>query len=207
MSWLAPNLARTPFENLRPLRRISLSLAVAALALTVWNVGTWLRTGAGAAEKAAELERLGSETEQARARTATLEAELRAADLEAMNEQVEFLNRKIAERTFSWNDLLDDLVDTLPPTVRIRRLSPQLFRQARARRQSETTPRQGEEIRLALSAEAEDGDSELELIDHLFAHPRFETPDPGRDSTGADGLVQFDLSVLYRPRTRQEAEP
>jgi len=207
VSWLAPNLARSPFENLRPLRRVSISLALVAVALTAWNVGTWLRTGAGAAEKAAELERLSAETEKAKAETETLEAELRSADLEAANEQVEFLNEKIAERTFSWNDLLDDLVETLPPKVRIRRLSPQLSRRSRARGQRDSAPKKDEEITLVLSAEAEDGDSELELIDNFFSHPRFETPDPGRDSVGADGLVQFDVTVLYRPRSRWEREP
>ena len=207
MSWLAPNLARHPFENLRPLRRVAISLTVVALLLTSWNLGTWLRTGAGAAEKAAELERLSAETGKAKAEIATLEAELATADLEAVNEQVEFLNQRIAERTFSWNHLLDDLVEALPPTARIRQLTPVLSRGASSRKARGAAPEAGEVITLNLTAEAEDGESQLALIDRFFAHPRFEGPNPGRDSVGNDGLVRFDVSVLYRPRPEAETAP
>ena len=207
MSWIAPNLAHAPFENLRPLRRISLALATLALLLTAWNVGTWLRTGAGAAEKGAELERLTLETEKRKAEIATLEAELSAVDLDAMNEQVEFLNERIADRAFSWNGFFDDLAEVIPPGVRIRQLAPARQRGAERspRRQARKTT--GEVVEISLTAEAEDGEQELELIDRLFAHPRFESPDLSRDAVRPGGPQEFAFVVLYHPRTAPEAEP
>lgn len=207
MSWIAPNLARAPFENLRPLRRISLALTIFALLLTAWNVGTWQRTGAGAAEKGAELERLTLETEKRKDEIATLEAELAAVDLDAMNEQVEFLNERIADRAFSWNSFFDDLAEVVPSGVRIRQLAP-----AR-QKDSERSPRRqarkatSEVVEIALTAEAEDGDQELELIDRLFAHPRFESPDLSRDAVQPGGPHDFAFVVVYHPRAAQEAEP
>ena len=58
MSWQAPNLARRPFVNLRPLRRTSIALTVVGVALTAWNAASYLRAGSGAAAKSAEVARL-----------------------------------------------------------------------------------------------------------------------------------------------------
>jgi len=207
MSWIAPNLARQPFENLRPLRRISLVLAVLALLLTGWNVATWLRTGAGAAERAAELERLTAETTKAHAEIETLEADLRAAGLDEMNDQVAFLNEQIAARTFSWNQLFEDLVEVLPPGVRLRRVTPNLQRSKRPnRRQPEAQPRE-ELVSLELAGEAESQQMYLAFIDQLFASQRFQATDPSGDSEGDDRLVQFHLTTLYRPGHGQEVAP
>jgi Tfp pilus assembly protein PilN len=207
LSWIAPNLAHAPFENLRPLRRISLLLAILALLLTAWNVGTWLRTGAGAAEKGAELERLTLETEKRKAEIATLEAELTTLDLDAMNEQVEFLNERIADRAFSWNAFFEDLAEVIPSGVRIRQLAPS--RQSGAERGSQRRARKttSEVVEISLTAEAEDGEQELELIDRLFAHPRFESPDLSRDAVRPGGPHEFAFIVVYHPRITPEAEP
>lgn len=207
MSWIAPNLAQAPFENLRPLRRISLLLAILALLLTAWNVGTWLRTGAGAAEKASDLERLTLETEKRKAEIATLEAELSTVDLDAINEQVEFLNERIADRAFSWNRFFDDLAEVIPPGVRIRQLAPARQRDAERSPRRRARRATSEVVEISLTAEAEDGEQELELIDRLFAHPRFESPDLSRDAVQPGGPHDFAFIVVYHPRIESEAGP
>jgi len=207
VSWIAPNLAQAPFENLRPLRRVSLLLAILGLLLTGWNVGTWLRTGAGAAEKGAELERLTAETEKKTAEIATLETELRAVDLDAMNDQVEFLNERIADRAFSWNDFFDDLSEVIPYGVRIRQLSPARERAGERSRTRRARREVDELVRISLTAEAEDGDQELELIDRLFAHPRFESPDLSRDAARPGSPHDFSFLVVYHPGVAKETGP
>jgi len=210
VSWIAPNLAHRPFENLRPMRRISLLLTLLAILLTAWNVATWLRTGAGAAEKAAELERLTAETAKARAEIETLESDLRSANLEEANQQIEFLNEQIAARTFSWNHLFEDLVEVLPSGVRLRRVTPSVERSRRSGR-SERTRRPaspGEElVSLELSGEAESQEMYREFIDRLFASDRFQSTNPSGDTEGDDRLVQFNLSTLYRPGGSAGATP
>lgn len=209
MSWQAPNLARARFENLRPLSRISLLTAAAALALTAWNATTWVRTGAIGAEKAAELERLTRETAEARARVATLEADLRAADLEAENERAEFLNQCIAERAFSWNLLLDRLVAAMPTGVQLHQLSPSVAPRGRGRSRVAASAIEPEKVGLKISGQAEDDEALLELVDRLFGDPHFRAPDLASESTRDDGLVQFNLAVQYLPgddARRAEAE-
>jgi Tfp pilus assembly protein PilN len=193
MSWQAPNLAHHPFENLRPVRRTALVFWLAAVGLTGWNVTTWYAAGAGAKEKTAELARLQRETREASARVDTLEHDLAGADLEAENKRTAFLNARIAERVFSWNLLLDRLVETLPEGVRLRQLSPDAGRRdARATQGIET-------VALSISGEAQDDDALLEFIDRLFADPRFGRPDLARQATRDDGIVQFELAVEYQP--------
>lgn len=200
MSWPAPNLARARFENLRPVRRVTALLALAAAGLTAWNVATWLAAGAGAQERASELEQLLRETGAARERVATLEHDLAGSDLEAENRRAVFLNDRIAERVFSWNLLLDQLVETLPEGVRLRQLSPVTGRRV--------APGRGgfESVALAIGGEAESDEALLEFIDRLFADPRFGRPDLARQAIRDDGIVVFDLTVAYRPGA-EEAGP
>lgn len=204
MTWQAPNLAREPFENSRPARRVALALGLVALALTAWNVGTWWRTGAGAAERAHELERLTGTTAEAKARIATLESDLAAADLERANEEAEFLNERIDERTFSWNRLLDDLVEAMPAGVRLRSLSPareagRTTGQRPRRRRVTPTGTEERDVELRIRGDAEDDEALLELVDRLFAHPAFRDPNLAGESRTSAGELVFDLSVVYRP--------
>lgn len=196
MSWQAPNLARQPFLNLRPLRRAAAALTIVGLALTAWNVASYLRAGSGAAQRSAEMARLAAETAAARARLATIESDLAARDLAAENRRALFLNERIAERTFDWNALFDRLAEVLPRGVRLRSLTPRLG----------AAPADGDAARqkvsLALDAEAEDGEAMLELVDNLFAHSAFASPNLSRESRQRGGEIDFDLSVDYFPEAR-----
>jgi Tfp pilus assembly protein PilN len=211
VTWQAPNLAHEPFENRRPARRLGLVLGLAALGLTAWNVGTWWRTGAGAAERAHELDRLTVTTAEARERIATLETDLAAADLQRANAEALFLNERIDERAFSWNRLLDDLVEALPPGVRLRQLSPQLERgltvgTSRARRGAPESLDQ-RDVWLRIRGEAEDDEELLEFVDRLFGHPAFSEPNLAGENRASSGALSFDLSVIYRPdRTSAASE-
>jgi len=207
VTWQAPNLAREPFENRRPARRLGLLLGLVALALTAWNVGTWWRTGAGAAERAHELARLTASTAEARERIATLETDLAAADLQRANAEALFLNERIDERAFSWNRLLDDLVEALPPGVRLRQLSPQLESgrttggTSRARRGAPALLEQ-RDVWLRIRGEAADDEELLAFVDRLFAHPAFSEPNLSSENRASSGVLSFDLSVIYRPDRR-----
>ncbi len=198
MIWQAPNLAREPFLNLRPLHRVAAVLILAALGLTGWNVASYLRAGRGEESRVAEINRLDGETTAARQRLDTIEHDLAAIDLAAENRRVEFLNQRIEERSFSWNLLFDHLAANLPDGVRLRSLAPRLAPAAGrqgAHAASERTP-----ILLGIRAEADDDESMLAFVDHLYADPAFASPDlkkERRDARG--GPLAFDLSVVYLP--------
>ena len=196
MSWQAPNLARAPFLNLGPLRRVAALLWLVAIAWTAWNATAAVRAGSGAAARAAELERLEGESATARARLATLESDLAARDLAAEDRRVSFLNQRIDQRTFSWNRLFDRLAAVLPPTVRLRQVTPRQLEAAPSEPPDGAAPRP---VQLDLSAAAADDEAMLELVDRLFAADAFADPNLARERRQDDGEVSFELSVVYRP--------
>lgn len=203
MSWIAPNLARRPFANLRPLRRLAALLWIVALALTAWNVVSTNRAGSDAAARQAELERLERSSEAARERLATIEADLARRDLAAQNELVRFLNERIERRTFSWNRLLDHLAEVTPADVRILRLTPRAGgRDADAAsplaRGGLAAPQEARAVALRISADARDAEAMLELVDRLFEHPAFASPNLSRESRQG-GRTGFDVTTIYDP--------
>lgn len=191
MSWQAPNLARDPFVNRRPVVRTSAALTLAALALTGWNAVSYLRAGSGAATMAAEIQRLERESAEARARLATIERDLASQDLAALNRRTTFVNARIEERTFSWNLLFTRLAEALPRGVRLASLSPRFGEQPAAG--DERAP-----VVLQIKGEAEEGEALLEFVDRLFEHPAFDSPNLSREGQSGGGLG-FDLRVVYLP--------
>lgn len=202
--WQEPNLARAPFVNERPVRRLAVTLWV--LFAIVGGLDVWQSRASRlqTSTQLAELVRLNRETVQARERAATLERELRAADLPAQNERTEFLNRRLAERAFSWSSLLESLTQVMPRGVRLVRLSPEGFaseqRRAGAKAQTAATTR----VALRITGEAEETEALLEFVDRLFQHPAFDRPNLARESEKKDLRIQFDLAVAYLPEVAGE---
>lgn len=192
MSWQAPNLARDPFVNQRPLVRASLLFAVAAIALTLFNVISYLRAGSGVATLATEITRLERETAASRARLATIDHDLANRDLVALNRKTEFVNARIEERTFSWNLLFTRLAEAQPRGVRLASLKPQFGKKA-------ADGKSRAPVELHIKGEAEDGEALLEFVDKLFAHPAFDSPNLTREGRAGGGVTEFDLHVVYLP--------
>jgi hypothetical protein len=197
------NLSRRPFLNSRPVVRISLLLLLLGLALLLWNVVQFQRYLEESADKRAQIERGEREIARQEQVGAELQGRLAALDLEQLNERVEFLNEKIAERTFSWSLLLDRLTDALPNDVRLVRLTPRVNnreeqRQARRRAQAGEEDRR---IPLNISAESRDDKALLLFVDNLFAHPAFANPDLTRqERVDEEGnLLKFEVTVQYIP--------
>lgn len=199
--WQEPNLARAPFVNERPVRRLAITLWL--LFVVVGATGLWMaqtiRRETGT--QVAELVRLNAETVSARERATALEAELRRADLPAQNVRAEFLNRRIAERSFSWNRLLETLTQEMPRGVRLLRLSPGGFTRERGRATAETQTAVATRVALRITGEAEETEALLEFVDRLFQHPAFDHPNLSRETGKKDLKIQFELSVDYLPES------
>jgi hypothetical protein len=197
-SWQAPNLARDPFVNQRPLLRASAALALVAVVLTGWNVVSYLRAGSGAEAMATETARLERASAEARARLATLERDLARLDLAAYNRRAAFVNDRIRERSFSWNLLFTRLAEALPRGVRLASVTPR-FGDDLPGGDARSAGRGGAEVELRLRGEAEDGEALLEFVDSLFEHPAFDRPDLNREGQSQGAMTSFDLSVRYLP--------
>lgn len=204
------NLARRPFVNSRPVTRVALLLWAAGLLLLLVNVSLYWSYFAGSEELRGELAGAREQADTERATVDRLNAEITGLDLASQNDKVIFLNGKIAERTFSWSLLFDRLAAVMPNDLRLERLVPRGAgdeRGAAGRGGSGRSPlagrgrgaAPGEEVILTLRGQARNDEALLRFVDNLFTHPAFDEPDLTREDLGEDGLINFDLQVVYLP--------
>ena len=189
------NLAARPFENRRPKRRVATLLWILAGVATAWNLFLFVEYWRGSSTGRDDLRTVRAEVDERVTAIRELESALRSADLSSQNEQVRFLNRKIAERTFPWSRLFDDLAEVLPRNVRLESLAPSI---------PESKKRRGQEIAesiewidLRLRGIGKTSEDILVLLDAMFSASMFASPVLGGERD-ADGQVEFDLSVRYR---------
>ena len=195
------NLARRPFLNSRPVVRISLLLWVLGLVLLLANVYFFWDYLTRSADKRQQIARGDQEIERQQAWARELESRLDHIDLKSLNAKVDFLNQKIAERTFSWSLLLDRLAAVQPNDVRLSRLAPQTGERARRdlQRLRENRPESSsDEVFLIITGESRSDEALLRFVDKLF-DPPFREPNLTRTERGDDNLVKFELHVFYIP--------
>jgi Tfp pilus assembly protein PilN len=198
------NLASRPFVNTRPVTRVSILLWVLGLLLLLGNASLFWSYLSGSAEKRAELGRLEQEIQRQNQTVTQLEQRLASLDLEQQNRKVRYLNRKIAERTFSWSLLFDRLAEVLPNDVRLTRLAPKpLGRQDDKRPEEEPEESLDDRVLLVINGKSKSDEALLDFVDRLFAHSSFEEPDLPREAREeGDDQVEFDVRVTYIPGGR-----
>jgi Tfp pilus assembly protein PilN len=194
------NLSSRPFINTRPVTRVSILLWLLGLLLLLGNISLFWNYRSGSAEKLTELERLEQETQRQNQTVTQLRERLESLDLERQNRQVLYLNRKIAERTFSWSLLFDRIAAVLPDDVRVTRLAPRPLRKTTGRPDDELEPLD-DRVLLIIHGVSRSDEAVDDFVDRLFAHESFDDPDitrVAREDEG-DDTVEFDLRVTYTP--------
>ena len=182
-AWQGPNLARQPFLNQRPIERLALLLWLLALGAGAFATWRFRNIERDLGSKNADLVRFTEEAASARDRAAALQSALERADLPALNLRTEFLNRRIAERAFSWNRLLDRLTEVMPRGVRLRTLTPQAFAKETPHRAAPSTPTAAQtRVALRIDGQAEDTEALRVLVERLFAHPACDRPTLAREA-------------------------
>lgn len=195
----ALNLARRPFVNARPVVRTAVLLWLLGGGLLVANASLFWGYRASAAGKQAELELIRDRSAAEERKIAALATDLERARLPQLAQQVQFLNLRIAERTFAWGRLFDRLAEVLPWDVRIASLSPVsvLPVPVRAKGQAADMLVARDRFQLKIAGAAQSDEALLRFVDALFKHPAFQAPNLHREDR-RDG-VSFELSVTYLP--------
>lgn len=200
----ALNLARRALVNRRPLQRVVAALWIAAavvVAVDAVIVVRHLTSSSAGHGRLVELEREIADEVQTAQR---LERSLRAFDLADQNRHVEFLNAKIAQRTFPWSRLFEQLGEVLPDGVRLQSLRPMIGEDEEASSSAADDPaavvtaRPQRWVQLQIAGQAETDEAILELVDALFGHPAFSAPNL-RNEAQERGLYRFNLAVRYLP--------
>ena len=191
------NLASRPFANRRPVKRAGIALWSIALILTVVNGLLYWSYQSGSSEGREELQRVRSDIAAEGEALRALSDELKAFDLQALNPKADYLNERIAERTFPWSRLFDDLVEALPIQVRLSSLSPRAPDQRRLARDESAK----DWIELEIRGYAANGEALLDLVDALFEHPAFSAPTLLNERRDNAGEITFALNARYRSKS------
>lgn len=197
------NLASRPFVNARPVVRVTVALWVLGALLAVLAGWSFWGYYAGRTDLRRELAEIETSMEREREAIDTLGAELAGIELDNLNQRVQFINQRIAERTFSWSLLFDRLAEILPGDVRLVALSPRVEfdePERRRRRVVEVDNGERETAMLQIQAVARRGEAILELLDAMFASPPFERPNLHQETRDRGGEIRFTLDVGYLPQ-------
>ncbi len=191
------NLASKPFANRRPIKRAGFALWSIAVVLSVINGLLFWSYLSGSSEGREALESVRNDIETEGTTLRELSDELKAFDLQAMNPKADYLNERIAERTFPWSRLFDDLVEAMPIQVRLSSLSPRPPDQRQRRRDSEAP----DWIELEIRGYAANGEALLNMVDALFEHPGFAAPTLLNERRNDAGETSFTMTARYRSKS------
>ena len=118
------NLASRPYRDYRPVYAVVVVVSLLISFMLLNNIETgyrYARDTRTTREKIAAIEQQTSVEED---RTAQAQQRTRSFNVKVLSDQAQFVNARLAERAFSWSELLDRLERVLPDDVRIESISP-----------------------------------------------------------------------------------
>ncbi|MDX6482029.1 MAG: type pilus assembly protein PilN, partial [Gaiellaceae bacterium] len=171
------NLASRPFRDYKPVYAVVVLTSLLIAFLMLNNVDTYYRYVSETQTTRARIAQLEAEAVSERRRESAADAQLHNVDLVALDSETKFINARLAERAFSWSELLDRLERVIPEDVRIRNIAP-------------TFQKTGL-VHLELNCEARKADGMLLTLNQLEASPHFSNPIPHNEDTVAEGAFTF----------------
>ncbi len=200
MSAGAVNLARRPFANTRPIRRVAWALwGLGAVLATVAGVAYW-RSLFGIEGRRAEIAGVERSITAERRRLAAAENTLASFDLRHQNVEASYVAERLRERTFPWSELFEHLGDVLPRRVRLFSLSPTAegADATAATRNRRTAVTASGRVFLQMTGSAATDEDLTKLLDNLFASGWFANPTLPTERR-ENGGITFVLKVSYLP--------
>lgn len=178
------NLASRPFRDYRPLYAVVVTASVLIAFLMLNNIETFYRYVRETRTTRDEIARVQNQVEQERRRAEVAANQIRNMDLSTLGKQTQFVNTQLAERAFSWSELLDRLEVVLPGDVRIMSVAPSFSESGL--------------VHLALDCEAKSANGMIVTITRFQQNPHFANPFPSNQVSTAAGY-RFGMTVDYKP--------
>jgi len=188
------NLAKDPFLNRKPVERFQWALWILGAVLLALNVSSYMQNRTDTTELRARSRGLEEQIEAEAKQILGLQDTLNTLGPQQQNARVAFLNAKIAQRTFPWGEVFDNIGEILPRRARLRTLNPTTGR--RGSRRSQTASSQ-KKVRLIISGIAETDEVLYELLDAFFSHDRFDNPNLSNERRTEAGHISFSMEVDF----------
>ena len=192
MKTLHLNLASRPYRDYKPLYAVVVVTSLAIAYLMLNNVETYYRYVSDTQTTRAKIAQLDNEAEGEQRRAQGAEAQLKGVDLVTLDSETKFINAQLAERAFSWSELLDRLERVLPDDVRIRNIAPQFQKNGL--------------VHLELACDGKNPDAYVRTLTRLIASPVFADAFPRNVTAVESGGYTFVIGVDYRPSVARVVE-
>ena len=167
------------------------SLLIAFLMLN--NVDTYYRYIRETKTTRAKIAQIERQIQDEQQRTEALNQRLRGVNVRHLSDQTKFVNARLAERAFSWSELLDRLERILPNDVRIESIAPSFGKDGM--------------VHLSIAAAAKTGTGLINTLDRLNAHPEFANAFPTTEENIPNGGgFRFGIGVDYKPSIARAIE-
>jgi hypothetical protein len=186
------NLASRPYEDKRLFVTTVVGVSIIIAALLFVNVDTYLRYRAKTESTRGQVAALDAQAEQERRRTDVLKHQLSRIDTASLAKQTAFINAQLAERAFSWSELLDKLEGVLADDVRLNSIAPSF--------------RPDGSVFLSLSIDAKSADGLVDMLKRFNRDPQFANPFPTSETMDpGNNVYHIILSVEFKPVTLRSA--
>ncbi|HEX7420841.1 MAG TPA: hypothetical protein VF505_13205 [Thermoanaerobaculia bacterium] len=178
------NLAARPYRDYRPIYAVVVVTSILIAFLALNNLDTYVRYVRDTRTTRNEIASIQTQIQQEHRRADNAAREIGTMDLISLSKETKFVNTQLAERAFSWSELLDRLEAVLPGDVRVNSVTPQFADNGL--------------VHLSLALEGKSAQSLLNTINRFQRDPHFSNPFPTNQETTPNG-VRFGLGVDYRP--------
>jgi len=185
------NLASRPFRDYRPVYAAVVLMALLTAFLALNNVDTFLRYRTETKTTRANIAKLEQQVAEEHSKSEVLAQKLRSVDLKLLASQTEFANAQLAERAFSWSELLDRLEKVLPNDVRIQSVTPAFEKDGL--------------VHLSMTCITKTGEGLTATINRFNGDQHFANAFPTSETAMA-GDYRFSLGVDYRPSVARRVE-
>ena len=186
MKALHLNIASKPHRDFGPVYTVAIVAGVITLLLMINNGQAAYRYLVNTRQTRAELARIEAEISREGQAAASIEASIARVDVKSLTAQTSYINTQIADRAFSWSQLLDDLERVVPRDVRLNSLNPAFDEKTRM-------------IKLSMQFHGKTHNGLVNLLQAMLADPRFQSTFPTSESRNEDGSYSFQVSTMYRP--------
>jgi Tfp pilus assembly protein PilN len=186
------NLATKPYRDYRPFTLVMAAGALLFFGLAYVNVDTYLRYKTATKQTTATIASLDRQIADEHRRTDEVNARIGRVDVKLLQARTAFANVQLAERAFSWSELLDRLEHVLPDDVRIEGVAPKFDK--------------GGLVRLSLDCHGKGNDSMVRTIASFNRDPHFANTFPRIESHEDTKEYRFELDVDYRPAIARVVE-
>jgi hypothetical protein len=186
------NLASQPYRDYRPVYAVVVVMSLLIALLMLNNIDTYYRYKTETKTTRAMIEKLQEQAEQEKNRGTAADTQLRSYDLTALGNETHFINARLAERAFSWSELLDRLEDVVPRDVRIGNIAPSFQR--------------NDLVHLEMNCESKTAEGMLNTITSLQRNRQFANPFPHNETTNDKGGFSFTIGVDFKPSIARPME-